>query len=248
MLQENPEYRELSKAVQDFATNGTPDEKLALECYFEGAINRRLLDGKWALNPEIEKQIQNNLSYARHEEIKETANKWVTSLFNIIETKLDTEFKKAETKYMQQLNEKLEAFEATGIDEMIDRKLESKEPEVEKLLLSSFPGDPVIHYSDLTKALDSQKKEGETTKMNPIKKAANILALNGVKSQRKPLKLDVFPDPVTKAKPEPKLDSFDAAFQRALKGEKTERPTVKRKAVYKPLSFEEAVTKRLKFL
>jgi len=85
--------------------------------------------------------------------------------------------------------------------------------------------------------------------MDNLKKCAHILSEDIIKANRPKLKLDIFPDQVESAKtsPQPQLDSFDSAVNRALNGEPirqtktvTQKPTARR-----ILTFDEAVKERL---
>ena len=121
-LQADPEYRELSKAVQQWTESGTQEEQDALAYYFEKALRKH--EGlSFEPNMVLEKALQDNLTYSKHEKIKETATNFVNRLFGIVNATIDRAFAGAEENALQKFNERMEELETKGIDEMIEAKL-----------------------------------------------------------------------------------------------------------------------------
>ena len=147
-LQADPKYRELSKAVQTWATEGTPEEQKSLAYYFEYAL-REKLDLELAPDTTIEKGIQDTLTYSRLEEIRLTAINFVDRLFGIVNSTIDKTFAKAEAEAMKRLEDKLQELEEHGLDDMIEKKLAKKPIETEQAILKSFGYDPEVHLSEL---------------------------------------------------------------------------------------------------
>ena len=162
-LQSDPEYRELSKAVQQFAETGTQEEQDALAYYFEKALRKH--EGlHFESNTVLEKGLQENLTYSRYEEIKETVTNFVNRLFEIVDTTINTTFAKAEAEAMQKLEDKIQELEEHGIDNLIDSKLAAKEPECEKILREGLGVNPEMHVSDLNRYMEQLKKRGRLHK------------------------------------------------------------------------------------
>ena len=159
-LQADPEYRELSKAVQQFAETGTQPEQDALAYYFEKALRQH--EGlSFESNMVLEKGLQDNLTYSRFEEIKQTATDFVNRLFEIVDAAINRTFAAAEIEALRKFEDKLKELEAHGFDDMIEDKLASKEPDYEKLVRESFgvENNPEMHLSDLNAYMNRLKKK-----------------------------------------------------------------------------------------
>lgn len=86
--------------------------------------------------------------------------------------------------------------------------------------------------------------------MDSLKKCASILTKAGIKANRSPkLNLDIFPVPTQSANtaPQPQLDAFDAAVNRALTGERVHvtKPTYTQPTAKRTLTFDEKLAERL---
>ena len=83
--------------------------------------------------------------------------------------------------------------------------------------------------------------------MDNLKKCAGILATSIIKANRPKLKLDIFPNSTPQTKTAPKLDDFDAAFDRHLRGEGMPKHEVytPKPTAHKTLTFDEELQKRL---
>ena len=83
--------------------------------------------------------------------------------------------------------------------------------------------------------------------MDNIKKCAGILATSIIKANRPKLNLDIFPDTKPQPKTAPKLDSFDIAEARHLRGEGMPKHEVytPKPTAHKTLTFDEELQKRL---
>ena len=160
-LQLDPEYRELSKTVQEWALNGTQEEQECLALYFEKAMRIKL---GLPCDPDsiIEKGVLDlsKISVSRYEEIKATAEQFVTRLFTIVNTTIDKTFEKAEAEAMQKLEIKITELEH-DIDDKIEAKLAAKEPEYEKAIREGLGINPEMHVSDLNRYIDQLKKKRE---------------------------------------------------------------------------------------
>ena len=157
-LQADPEYRELSKAVQQWTESGTQEEQDALAYYFEKALRKH--EGlSFEPNMVLEKALQDNLTYSKHEEIKQTATDFVNRLFEIVDATINRTFAAAEIEAKRRLEDRLKELEH-GFDNKIEAKLSAKEPEYEKALRETFglENNPVMHVSDLNKYMDQLKK------------------------------------------------------------------------------------------
>ena len=155
-LQADPEYRELSKAVQQWAESGTQQEQDTLAYYFEKALRKH--EGlSFEANMVLEKGLQDNLTYSRFEEIKQTATDFVNRLFEIVDATINRTFAAAEIEALQKFEDKLKELEEHGLDDMIEKKLAKKPIETEQAILKSFGYDPEVHLSELENYL---KKRG----------------------------------------------------------------------------------------
>ena len=158
-LQADLEYRELSKAVQEWASNGTQEEQEALSYFFEKALRQH--EGlSYEPNTVIEKGLQDTITYSRFEEIKQTTTDFVERLFEIVNGAINRTFAAAEVKYMQELEDRLKELEEHGLDDMIEQKLAGKEVETERVLRKTIGIDNEVHLSNLNRELEKLKKRG----------------------------------------------------------------------------------------
>ena len=168
----DPEYAKLSATIQEWAENGTPDEKRCLEYFFEKALREKFINSFETSNtttdlkpfePDltIEKAIKDKLTYSSFEELKETTNSFFDRLFGLVDSAMSKAFEEAEQKGMQLLEKKIAELEEHGIDDMIEAKLATKEPEYEKLVRESFgvENNPEMHLSDLNAYMNRLKKK-----------------------------------------------------------------------------------------
>ena len=83
--------------------------------------------------------------------------------------------------------------------------------------------------------------------MGNLKKCAGILTNTIIKANRPKLKLDIFPNSTPQTKTAPQLDAFDIAEARHLRGEGMPKHEVytPKPTAHKPLTFDEALKKRL---
>ena len=158
-LQADPEYRELSKAVQQFAETGTTEEQEALSYFFEKALRQH--EGL-SFEPDmvLEKGLQDSLTYSKHEEIKATATDFVNRLFEIVDATINRTFAAAEIEALRKFEDKLKELEEHGIDDMIDKQLTAKAPDVEKAFRETFAEgtNPEVHLSDLNNYLKKKRE------------------------------------------------------------------------------------------
>ena len=163
-LQNDPEYAKLSATIQEWADNGTHEEKLALETFFEYAARKAFGLSHDNGNIEtVDKAVRDTLSYSRLEEIRLTAINFVDRLCSIVNSTMDKAFAEAEQQGMQRLEDKLQELEEYGIDDLIEAKLAAKEPEYEKLVRESFgvENNSEMHLSDLNAYMNRLKKKRE---------------------------------------------------------------------------------------
>ena len=171
-LQSDPEYAKLSATIQEWAENGTPDEKKCLKYFFEKALRARFIGSfeesnihtdlePFEPNLTVEKALKDKLIYSRFEELEETTNTFFDRLFGLVDSSMNKAFAEAEQKGMQLLENKIAELEATGIDEMIEKKLAGKEVETERVLRKTIGIDNEVHQSDLNRELEKLKKKRE---------------------------------------------------------------------------------------